>query len=123
MITVLCGSKSSATPLIALSTASTDGLKNFATCDLYVVVVATKLRNPWIVGVGVNGSRVPLQGELPPFHVTATVVVSWRTKLHELRSCIVGKIALQPSIEALRERIKVRFRIEFRTLEFSYKKM
>ena len=100
-----------------------DGLKNFATCGLHIVVTITGVRNPRIMGICVNRSSLPLQPELPAFHVTTIVVVPCGTKFHELGSAVVRETALQPFIEAVRKRIEVQFGSEIRTLEFGCRKL
>ena len=88
--------------LMTPSIASMEGLKNFATCALYVMA---KTLEP--AGAGMNGYSLPLQRQIPAFDVAATVIVSRRTKLHELRSGVFREGVLQPFVEALPKLAKI----------------
>ena len=107
-VTVFLGSKSPAMPLTASNTASTEGLKNPATCALYVVEQLER------VEPDTDRYRLPLQRQLPSFDTTTVVVVSCRTKLHELRLALLRKGALQPFIKTLFEGVEVRLGAKLR---------
>ena len=78
-----------------------EGLKNFATCSLYVAKKTVK------VLLSVSRPCSPLQHQLSPFDITAVVVVSRRTELHGLRSPVFREVALQPFVEALYKGVNV----------------
>ena len=99
--------------LTASNTASREGLKNPATCDLYVV-------EQYLECVELDTDRylLPLQCQLPSFDTTTAVVVSRRAKLHELGLALLREDTLQPFIETLGKGVKVRVGLELGVLQF-----
>ena len=89
-------------PLTASSIASMEGLKKFATCALYIIKQTIEF-----VGLGANGSFLPLQRKLPAFDVTAIVVVPRGTKFHEFMSAVLREVGLQSFVKALSKCVKV----------------